>query len=440
MLRRVITFLILGYLIFQAVDALWAQQRFPKPEFETGYVQPSPTAPEPRSVTMEYTDILVLLGFLSLASWLAIKRRSRRGILWLSVFALIYFGFYRNGCICSIGAIQNVALSIFDPTYAISITALLFFLLPLVFAIFFGRAFCAGACPLGAIQDLVIIKPVSVPSWVRKTLGFIPVVYLGLAVLFAATGSDFIICRYDPFIGIFRMDGPALMIILGILFLLLGMIFARPYCRVFCPLGLMLGWFSRFSWKHLSITPAECIQCKLCKDSCPFDAIEAPMSKEYRSPEASRKNSRRFILYLALIPVLTFAGGWIGSRAHVVLSRVNNDVYLAETMIRNPEVREDQDNIDVQEFLKSGETFDELVDRASVIRDRFQRGGWFLGGFIGLALGVTLMNQVVFRKREDYEPHKGDCFSCGRCMDYCPVEKKAEDRQKIEVERLRVKS
>jgi NosR/NirI family nitrous oxide reductase transcriptional regulator len=29
----------------------------------------------------------------------------------------------------------------------------------------------------------------------------------------------------------------------------------------------------------------------------------------------------------------------------------------------------------------------------------------------------------VFRRREDYEPNKGDCFSCGRCMDYCPVDK-----------------
>jgi NosR/NirI family nitrous oxide reductase transcriptional regulator len=34
---------------------------------------------------------------------------------------------------------------------------------------------------------------------------------------------------------------------------------------------------------------------------------------------------------------------------------------------------------------------------------------------------VKLVSQVVFRKREDYEPHRGDCFSCGRCMDYCPV-------------------
>ncbi len=400
-----------------------AQQRFPKPEFDTGYVQPSPTQPEPRAMALEYFDVFVLLMVLSLASWLAIRKRSRRGLLWLSLFSLIYFGFYRDGCICSIGAIQNVALSIFDPTYAISITALLFFIMPLLFALFFGRVFCASACPLGAIQDLIVINPISIPSWVRKTLGFIPVIYLGVSVLLAATGSDFLICRYDPFVGIFRMDGPFLMIFLGITFLLLGMFYARPYCRVFCPYGVLLSWMSKFSKWHLSITPSECIKCKLCKDSCPFDAIEVPLKQTYRSPEVSRKNLRSFIIYIVLIPVLTILGGWIGTKSHVFLSRVHPNVYLAELMISQPELREDEENLDIQAFLESGDTFEQLVDEAAVIREKFRKGGWYLGGFIGLALGITLMNQVVFRRREDYEPHKGDCFSCGRCMDYCPVEK-----------------
>ena len=416
-------FLLFLLFILLSGSLLQSQQRFPKPEFESGYVQPDPTTPEPRSVSLEYFDVLVLLVVLSLASWLSIRKRSRRGLLWLSVFSLLYFGFYRDGCICSIGAIQNVALSIFDSGYTISLAALLFFLLPLVFALFFGRTFCAAACPLGAIQDLLVIHPVSIPSWIRKTLGFIPVIYLGLSVLLAATGSDFIICRYDPFVGIFRMDGPFLMIFLGISFLLLGTIFARPYCRVFCPYGVLLSWMSRFSRYHMSITPSECIKCKLCKDSCPFDAIEAPVDEAYRSPEVSRKNLRRFILYIALIPVLMVLGGWVGYKSHVYLSRVHNDVYLSELLISNPELIEDEENLDIQAFLESGESMKQLVESASEIRTKFKKGGWALGGFIGLALGLTLMNQVVFRRRENYEPHKGDCFSCGRCMDYCPVGK-----------------
>ncbi len=418
-----ILYLLLFLFLLTGAEAM-AQQRFPKPEFESGYVQPDPTTPEPRSMELEYVDVLVLLLVLSLASWLAVRRRSRRGLLWLSIFSLVYFGFYRNGCICSIGAIQNVALSIFDSGYAISLTALLFFILPLFFALFFGRTFCAAACPLGVIQDLLVIHPVSIPSWIRKTLGFIPVIYLGLAVLMAATGSDFIICRYDPFIGIFRMDGPFLMIFLGVTFLLLGMFFARPYCRVFCPYGVLLGWMSRFSKWHLTITPSECIQCKLCKDSCPFDAIEMPAEQTYRTPEVARKNLHRFILYVVLIPVLVVFGGWVGAKSHIFLSRVHPDVYLAELMISRPELKNDVDNVDIQAFLESGETFEQLVERATMIRNRFKKGSMILGGFIGLVLGITLMNQVVFRNREVYEPHRGNCFSCGRCMDYCPVEKR----------------
>ncbi len=421
--KSILISLLVLLLVILAGDVSLAQQRFPKPEFETSYVQPDPTTPEPRSSEMGYVDVAVLLAVLSLGAWLALRKRSRTGILWLGIFSLVYFGFYRNGCICPIGAIQNVTLAIFDPAYAISFTVLAFFLLPLFFALLFGRIFCGAACPLGIIQDLLVIRPVSLPSWIRKVLGFIPVVYLGLAVLFAATGTDFIICRYDPFVGIFRMDGKFLMIFLGILFLLLGMFFARPYCRVFCPYGLILSWMSRFSKWHLSITPSECIRCKLCKDSCPFDAIEQPVEKEYRSPEVSRKNLGRFILYLALIPLLTLLGGWIGSRSHVFLSKAHPDVALAELMISHPELKDDPDNLDIQTFLQSGKSFSQLVEEASVIRGRFRRGSMVMGGFIGLALGVFLLNQVVFRKREDYEPHRGDCFSCGRCMGFCPIDK-----------------
>jgi ferredoxin len=183
---------------------------------------------------------------------------------------------------------------------------------------------------------------------------------------------------------------------------------------------------SKFSKRHLSITPAECIKCKLCEDSCPFDAIDYPVEQSYRAPEAARKNLRRFVMYIVLIPVLTVLGGWIGLKAHVFLSRVHPDVYLAELMISHPELKEDEENLDIQAFLKSGDTFEQLVDQAGLIRKKFRKGGMAMGGFVGLALGITLMNQVVFRRREDYEPNKRDCFSCGRCMDYCPVEKQVK--------------
>lgn len=408
------------FLVF-AFISFSQQQRFPKPEFDSGYVQPSPETPEPRALALEYFDVLVLLIVLSLATYFALKSRSRQGILWLSVFTLIYFGFYRNGCICSIGSIQNVALAFSDPNYAISLTALLFFILPLLFALFFGRVFCAGACPLGAIQDLIIIKPITLPKWLNKTLGLVPYIYLTLAVLFASTGTDFIICRYDPFVGIFRMDAKFHMVVLGISFLLMGMFVARPYCRFLCPYSVPLSWMSRFSKKHLSITPASCIQCKLCANSCPFDAIDYPTNE--KEVLKSGLGPKRFLIYAVLIPVWIAAGVFVGAKSHAFLSKANSDVYLAELLISHPELKNDPDNIDIQTFISTGKSMEKLVEEAKEIREKFYVGSLIAGGFLGLVIGLTLLNTVVFRKRQDYEPHKGNCFSCARCINYCPVEK-----------------
>ena len=415
-MERVLKILLL-LLTLVTVAPVYSQQRFPKPEFETGYVQPDTTTPEPRQAALEYFDVLVLLAVLALAAYFALRLRSRKGIFWLSVFSLIYFGFYREGCICSIGAIQNLSLSLTDPAYSISLPALLFFLIPLFAALLFGRIFCAGACPLGAIQDLLVIKPLSLPSWLRKTLGTLPYIYLGLAVLYAATKTDFIICRYDPFVGIFRMNASTSMVILGISFLVMNFFVARPYCRFLCPYGVLLNWMSRFSRWHLKITPSECIQCKLCASSCPFDAITYPSEKK----NVSRGYVGRFILYALLIPVWMFAGGYTVSKSSKVLSRAHKDVYLAELIITHPELADDPDNIDIQTFLSSGKSLDTLVEEARIVLERFHKGGWLLGAFLGLVFGIFLLNQVVFRKHIDYEPHKGDCYSCGRCMDYCPV-------------------
>ena len=142
-------------------------ERFPPPDFvETEHVIPSPTSPGPRQDIYEYIDAAVLLTALGLASYLVLKKRSRRAIFALTVFSLLYFGFWRKGCVCPIGSLQNIVFSIFDRDYAVPIVVVAFFLLPLIFTLFFGRTFCAAVCPLGAIQDMVLSRPVSVPGWI----------------------------------------------------------------------------------------------------------------------------------------------------------------------------------------------------------------------------------------------------------------------------------
>ena len=410
------------FLLAGLVDSVYAQQqRFPMPEFETEYQLPETSRPAPRSATLEYTDVVVLLLVMGVTVWLIFKKRSRKGIFWVAVFGILYFGFFREGCICSIGAIQNLVLSMFNSGYAIPLTALAFFVFPLALTLFAGRIFCASACPLGVIQDIVIVKPVKIAPWLQKTLGLFPFIYLGLAILYAATATDFIICRYDPFIGVFRMGAEFHMIILGIGFLLAGMFVARPYCRFVCPYGAMLNIGSRFSKNHLSITPENCINCKLCKDACPFDAIDFPTEEKDSRPAPSDR--KRFLMYVVLVPLLVVLGGWAVSSSHKLLSRAHPDVSLASILLANPERMQNPDNLDIETFLSSDRTLEMLVADAAVVQEKFRKGGWWLGGFIGLVIALTLLNQVIFRKREIYEANRGRCYSCGRCMDYCPVGK-----------------
>jgi NosR/NirI family transcriptional regulator, nitrous oxide reductase regulator len=396
-----------------------AQQRFPRPDFESDYTSPTLETPEPRYGMLEYFDVFVLFIVLSLTTWLILKKRSRKGVMYVSLFSLIYFGFYREGCICSIGAIQNVALSMTDSTYAISISALAFFMLPLLFALFAGRVFCGGACPLGAIQDLIILKPIELPVGVRKALGLIPYVYLGLAILFAVTKTDFIICRYDPFVGFFRMDAKFNMLVLGGSLLIIGVFVGRPYCRFLCPYGVLLGWMSGVSKKHLTITPGECIDCKLCERSCPMDAINKPVTE----PVSAKKDIRRFILSMVAIPLWMLIGGYLISSSHVYLSKANRTVALAELLIAHPELKSDLTHIDVQTFLSSGQSMEELKKEASAIRQQFYTGGWILGASLGLAFGIIFTRKTIYRQRKDYVPDRVNCVSCARCMSFCPVGK-----------------
>ena len=48
----------------------------------------------------------------------------------LSLFSLLYFGFYREGCVCAIGSVQNVALALFDSSYALPWVTLVFLATP----------------------------------------------------------------------------------------------------------------------------------------------------------------------------------------------------------------------------------------------------------------------------------------------------------------------
>jgi len=398
----------------------WAVERFPPPDFESGYERPSPTFPSPRQDIYEYIDVAVLLFALCLSAYLALKKRSRRAIFVLMLFSLLYFGFWRKGCVCPIGATQNLVLSIFDPDYAMPVVIFVFFLLPIIFALFFGRVFCAAVCPLGAIQDLILLKPITVPGWLESSLRLFAYVYLATAVLFAATGSAFIICRYDPFVSFFRLSGNFNIVVLGACLLVIGLFIGRPYCRFICPYGIILRQVSRVAKWHVSITPDECIQCRLCEDSCPFGAIQEPVAQW--SEQDYKRGKKRLAFLLLLLPGLVLLGGWIGFGVRAATSRLHATVRLAERIYLEEAGKVEGTTDASDAFRATGKEVKELYDEASNIRARFGLGGWFWGGFVGLVIGLKLIVVSIRRQRIDYQPDKAACLSCGRCFQYCPKE------------------
>lgn len=406
-----------------------AVERFPPPDF-TNHTLPQTTVPPTASPLWAYLDVAVLAAALGLATYLAVGRRSRRGLLLLTVASLAWFGFWRKGCICSVGAIQNVALAIADPSYAIPFTAVAFFALPILVTLFYGRTFCAAVCPLGAVQELMALWPLRVPAWIDQPLALVPFVYLGAAVLFAATGTTFLICSYDPFVGFFRLSAPISLLVLGICFLVVGLFVGRPYCRYLCPYGAILGLCSRLAMRHVRIPPGECIRCRLCEDGCPYGAIREPTPELL--PEERHRGRRRLAALVPLVPLVMGIGFLLGLGLAFPLARLHPTVRLAEYVREaeptSPDAPEEPAAVPtgrddaVTAFRATGRPVAELYAEALSLRQRSRWLGGGLGMWVGLVVGVRLVVLARRRSRADFEPDRASCVSCGRCYWYCPHE------------------
>jgi len=408
-----------------SASSLRAADLIPVPEF-TNHQMPQALTALGRALRpgwSAYADLGYFIVALSLASYLAVKGRSRRGLFLLAAISLAWLGFWREGCVCAIGAIQNVSQAIFDPSFAVSWTVVAIFVLPLLFALFFGRTFCASVCPLGAIQEMVAVRPVQVPRWMDQSLGLLAYIYLGAAVLFAATGSGWIICRYDPFVGLFRLSSSASMLTLSAIFLIVGLFVGRPYCRWLCPYGAILALLSRLTRSHLMVAPEKCIQCRLCEEACPYGAIVQPTIAP--SSAESAIGRRRLAVALGVLPVIVLIGASLGWMIEMPLARMNPVICLAER-IRAEDAREIEGMTDASEaFRAGGKPLADLNEQAALISRKFGFGGPAFGAWVGLVFGIKFVQLSIRRRRTDYEPDRAACVSCGRCFRYCPDERAA---------------
>lgn len=405
-----------------------AQNRFPKPDFESGYQYPDLQYAVPNETLWVILDLLLLVALMGIVTWALYKKHTRGPIFWVSLISVGYFGFFREGCVCSIGSIQNIALALVDDSYHLPLTVLLFFLLPILFAYLFGRVFCAGVCPFGALQELVNVKNYRISEAITAALKVIPWLYLIFAVLYAVTRSQFIICQFDPFIGIFRLGGDMGLILFGALLLVMSIFTGRPFCRFLCPYGALLSLFSSVSIWKIKLTRKSCINCELCHNSCPVDAIRPPYANKLK--ESRSTGVRRLLAYFVVLPVMIIAGALLMRMASPNLSRAHKDVRLYDQVIQHEAQPEEELSLELEAFYGQGRSVEEITAlyEAKVTEYRF----WctIAGALMGLVIGLALIRLSVKRSRKQYEINHANCVACGQCFNYCPQNKQMNESHK----------
>jgi len=191
------------------------------------------------------------------------------------IIMLVWLGFIEGGCPCMISSMQHTVLGLLGD--GSSWIKMLWFLGLIPLSYVFGRVWCGWLCHLGALQEflykssrlnvLKAYKSQRIIKWIQ-----ISVFVILLAQIIITRANIFI--HYDPFKVAFNLFSANITgyILLGILILSSVLIY-RPFCRAFCPVGLILGWVSYIPGARSISRNDACIDCIRCSNDCKQNAI-----------------------------------------------------------------------------------------------------------------------------------------------------------------------
>jgi len=167
-----------------------------------------------------------------------------------------------------------------------------------------GRLPCGWMCPFGLLQELMykIKSPkLRIPyvfSYLRYFVLAVMVIALPLLILDDFGFGQTWFCKWICPAGTLEAGIPLVSLNEGIrsqigllfswkmgvllIFLVWMVISKRPFCRLFCPLGAILGLFNKVSLFGMSVDDEKCTRCNKCLKDCPVDikVYESPNSPE----------------------------------------------------------------------------------------------------------------------------------------------------------------
>jgi len=189
--------------------------------------------------------------------------------------SLIYFGFLKSGCACILFYFQGFILFLMgNSAFWLSFTVIITIL---VLSVIFGAIWCGWLCWLGALQEFIYQKN----NWnllktkkAQKILLYIQIISFVALVIWIVFTKRPVLCAYDPFISVFRLKIFNWIGYITVPLLLLSSLFIyKPFCRIFCPIGLMLYGVKYLPFaKNLKHT--HCTHCQKCYSYCKLHAIQ----------------------------------------------------------------------------------------------------------------------------------------------------------------------
>lgn len=266
-----------------------------KTTFEVGF-NPADAAeiklPYPVSLALELDPLVALMTLLASGTLY-------KGLLWSLVILIptVFMGRFFCGWVCPLGSVNHWVSEIGSERRARKgrgkIESNRYRKYQRIkYYIFF---FCLGAAFLGSLQaglldplpllarsigtfllPLLHTSALTTLSWAKAT-GFAPVAVSAQFVydILGATLLPFREAHFHAVLGIGFFF---------ILILALNRIFTRFWCRAICPLGAMLGIFSRFAIFGLKKDESTCDHCNLCLQSCQ-GADNPEIGSEWRQAE-----------------------------------------------------------------------------------------------------------------------------------------------------------
>lgn len=187
---------------------------------------------------------------------------------------------------CPLGALQNAlaASGTRAPAYVFGIIVL--------FGLLLGRTICGFLCPFGLIQDLLhkIRTPKLKKSRFTRVFSYFKYVLLALLIALPLIYHSVpAFCKYicpagtlEGAVGLLsnfaNSDFYAMLgylfswkFILLVLFVVACIFIYRFFCRFFCPLGAIYGFFCKISLLGIKLDKQKCIDCGLCIQTCKMD-------------------------------------------------------------------------------------------------------------------------------------------------------------------------